>query len=78
MKQSSIDWLVQQLARKHGEFQGLAFYYDHQDEIKRAKAMHKKEIEQSYYDGIVCSMSDQDADMLKLSEQYYNETFNTK
>ena len=35
-------------------------------------------IKRSYYDGIVCSMSDQDTDMLKLSEQYYNETFNTK
>lgn len=38
----------------------------------------QKIIKQSFYDGIVCSISDQDTDMLKLSEQYYNETFNTK
>ena len=35
-------------------------------------------IKRSYYDGIVCSISHQDDDMLKLAEQYYNETFNTK
>lgn len=43
-KQTSIDWLVQQLARKYGEIQGLAFYYDHRDEIRQAKEIHKQEL----------------------------------
>ena len=38
----------------------------------------EKIIKQSFYDGIVCSISHQDDDMLNLAEYYYNETFNTK
>lgn len=71
MKQSSIDWLVQQLARKYGESQALSFYYDHQDEIKRAKEMHKEEMKEMFLAGI--TMTDPD-----MADKYYNETFNTK
>ena len=38
----------------------------------------EKIIKQSYYDGIVCSISHQDDDMLQLSKEYYNETFKAK
>lgn len=72
MKQSSIEWLVENLTMVYPRIQEMRLL------VEKAKEMHKDEIEQSYYDGIVCSMSDQDTDMLKLSEQYYNETFNSK
>lgn len=68
MKQSSIDWLVQQLARKYGEFQALSFYYDHQDEIKRAKEMHKEEMKESYWESLMSRH--------QSFEKYYEETFN--
>ncbi len=55
--------------------------YEHRvilDKIESFLKHEEKIIKQSYYDGIVCSISDQDTDMLTLAEQYYNETFNTK
>jgi 5'-3' exonuclease len=48
------------------------------DKIESFLKYEEKIIKQSYYDGIVCSISDQDDDMLQLSKEYYNETFNTK
>ena len=42
---------------------------------EQAIAIHKKEIERAYYEGIVIVMSKPDDDMLQLSQQYYNETF---
>jgi hypothetical protein len=40
---SAVDWLVEQLARKHNEFQALTFYYDHKEEIEQAKQMEKEQ-----------------------------------
>jgi hypothetical protein len=42
-KQTAVEWLVEQLARKHNEFQALTFYYDHKDEIEQAKQMEKEQ-----------------------------------
>jgi 5'-3' exonuclease len=55
--------------------------YEHRvilDKIESLLEYEEKIIKQSYYDGIVCSISDQDTDMLTLAENYYNETFNPK
>ena len=43
-KQTAVDWLVEQLARKHNEFQALIFYYDHKEEIEQAKQIEKANI----------------------------------
>jgi hypothetical protein len=75
MKQSSIDWAVDQLIEKD-----LLMIYgkplednDLIEIIKQAKAMHKDEIENAYWDGgqWVPTVGSQ-------CEEYYNETFNTK
>ena len=71
MKQSTIEWLYNTL-KSHFEHDG-----DLLEAVKmsfeQAKAMHKEEIENAYWDGgqwVPTSGSQ--------CEEYYNETFNTK
>jgi hypothetical protein len=71
MKQSSIEWIYNNL-KSHFEHDG-----DLLEAVKmsfeQAKAMHKEEIENAYWDGgqwVPTSGSQ--------CEEYYNETFNTK
>jgi len=71
MKQSSIEWLYNNL-KSHFEHDG-----DLLEAVKmsfeQAKAMHKDEIENAYWDGgqwVPASGSQ--------CEEYYNETFNTR
>jgi hypothetical protein len=71
MKQSSIEWIYNNL-KSHFEHDG-----DLLEAVKmsfeQAKAMHKDEIENAYWDGgqwVPTSGSQ--------CEEYYNETFNTK
>ena len=71
MKQSSIDWIYNNL-KSHFEHDG-----DLLEAVKmsfeQAKAMHKEEIENAYWDGgqWVPTVGSQ-------CEEYYNETFNTE
>ena len=71
-QQTAAEWLVEQLARKHKEFQALTFYYDHKEEIEQAKQMEKDHLMMAYNDGRVNAGLKQS----KKSEQYYNETYN--
>jgi hypothetical protein len=71
MKQSSIDWI----------YNNLKLHFEHDGDLleavnmsfEQAKAMHKDEIENAYWDGgqWVPTVGSQ-------CEEYYNETFNTK
>ena len=70
-QQTAAEWLVEQLARKHNEFQALTFYYDHKEEIEQAKQMEKEHLMMAYNDGRVNAGLKQS----KKSEQYYNETY---
>lgn len=73
-KQTAVEWLVEQLARKHNEFQALTFYYDHKDEIEQAKQMEKKQIIDARIDGdenhTFNSMVREE-----YANDYYNETY---
>jgi hypothetical protein len=42
MKQTAVDWLVQELSKK-GDY-GLGFYLEHKDEIIQAKQMEKEQM----------------------------------
>jgi hypothetical protein len=42
MKQTAVDWLVQELSKK-GDY-GLSFYLEHKDEIIQAKEMEKEQM----------------------------------
>lgn len=57
-KQSIIDWLVQKLNDN-----------DELEMIEQAKAMHRKEIENAWLDGVANWDSEKEAD------QYYKEIF---
>ena len=68
MKQSSIEWLIEQL---QAPCRGIPSHI-----IEQAKAMHKEEIMDAHLDAyIYMNMSFRGADR---AEEYYNETFNTK
>ncbi len=69
MKQSSIEWVVSQLEKLIPSGNQLVIGAI----LEQAKAMHKEEIENAYWDGgqwVPTSGSQ--------CEEYYNETFNTK
>ncbi len=67
-QQTAVDWLVEQLARKHNEFQALTFYYDHKEEIEKAKAMEKDHICNAYVEGL--------EGLYMGAEEYYEKTYN--
>ena len=64
---TAIEWLVEQLARKHNEFQALTFYYDHKEEIEQAKAMEKEQICDAYVEGL--------EGLYMGAEEYYEKTY---
>jgi len=70
MKQSSIDWIYNNL-KSHFEHDG-----DLLEAVKmsfeQAKAMHKEEIENAYLEGFNAA-----AGGFHFEDDYYNETFNT-
>jgi len=70
-KQTAVDWLVEQLARKHNEFQALTFYYDHKDEIEQAKQIEKEQMiyfADDYADAVM-------GGCVKRAKQFYNEDY---
>lgn len=71
MKQSSIDWLVQQIEKssKEGDIDFLLWNLK-QNLLVKAKAMHKEEIVDTFMDSSL-NFSEGEAN------KYYNETFNT-
>ncbi len=74
-QQTAVEWLIEQLAKKHNEFQALTFYYDHKDQIEQAKKMEKEQI----IDANIAGMEFIPVDPNKYqqdAEQYYNETYN--
>ena len=68
-QQTAVDWLVEQLARKNNEFQALTFYYDHKEEIEKAKAMEKEQIVNAFEQGIEFAFPTN-------GSYYYNQTYN--
>lgn len=72
-KQSSVEWLFEQIARRQGSIlQTIPFYDDNQDLLQQAKAMHKEEIMQTLNDGKFMVVVPKEN---KSLEQYYNENF---
>jgi hypothetical protein len=66
-KQSSIEWLIE-----HYTFADLTA--ESWEMIRQqAKAMHKEEIAEAYWNG--SDGIEDKTSMLKMGEQYYNETF---
>ena len=77
-KQTAVEWLVEQLARKHNEFQALTFYYDHKDEIEQAKQMEKEQIINAFGEKRqFIGFSDNNTFGIteKTGQEYYNETY---
>ena len=74
-KQSSVEWLFEQIARRQGSIlQTIPFYDDNQDLLQQAKAMHKEEQVNIFKHAQVLMVMDSS----KTAEQYYNETYNNK
>ena len=79
-KQSSIDWLFEQLEEKGGAWENasirrvqISIDVTEYLELKRqAKAMHKEEIIHSHLLGLIHPL---EKEATKQAEDYYNETF---
>jgi hypothetical protein len=68
MKQTAVEWLVEQICGDHTE--------QWQKEIEQAKEMEKEQIINSYRDGRSDQQSDRSSKFYnRMAEQYYNETF---
>ena len=69
-EQTAVDWLFKQLwDEPQDKFTWYAI-------LRQAKAMHKEEIKDAYYNG--GSYEDLTKnEILKIAEQFYNETFNS-
>jgi uncharacterized protein YbaA (DUF1428 family) len=69
MKQTAVEWLMEQICGDHTS--------EWQEQIEQAKAMEKEQIKDSFVecwksnvpDGIECKLD---------AEQYYNETFKSE
>ena len=72
MKQSSIEWMVEQIEKssKEGDIDFLLWNLK-QNLLVKAKAMHKEEIVDTFMDSSL-NFSEGEAN------KYYNETFSTK
>ena len=79
-KQSSVDYLISELQKSKDWHRVLNEVSQMSsaavDIIAQAKAMHKEEIKEAYWNG--SDGIESKTEMLKIGEQYYNETFNTK
>jgi hypothetical protein len=64
MKQTAVEWLIEQL-NKSGFDEVVT-----EEEIKHAKKMEKEQIEESFTEGCFT-----ESWVLKSAEQYYNETY---
>lgn len=67
MKQTAVDWLVEQLNDKYGNDD---FVITHMNKIEIAKQMEKEHIKNAYIHGCM--------DLVKSSEAYYNKQFKNK
>ncbi len=74
MKQTAVEWLIQNLEQQSGSYRGFSnIQTTHEKLIKQAKQIEKDQIETAYQAG--------DGDAYNLeetktwAEQYYNETY---
>ena len=81
-KQSSIQWIVGKLGDLESMFNlgivdNIQYYEEKTKLLDQAKAMHKEEIEQAFYEGNHNSVDyfNMEDFSIKDYEQYYNETF---
>ena len=70
-KQSSVEWLVKELNQKI-DFIPMNRWDEIKEVIEKAKAMHNKEIEKAFDNGVNAYY---DINSPSNWEQYYNETF---
>ena len=75
MKQSSIEWLIENL-HLHNDVYFVT--KNKRDIIKQAKAMHKEELLDTWEDSRIEYMGDDYIGETKSFDDYYNETFNTQ
>lgn len=73
--QSSVDWVIGEILKHQMTYYGTSSMPLRI--IEQAKEMHKKEIEDAYYNG--GSYEDlTKKEILEIAEQFYNETYGDK
>ena len=72
-KQSSVEWLVNHIKNNISDDGEIYINWLYDGTIEKAKAMHKEEIKEAYWNG--SDGIETKTEILKVAEQYYNETF---
>ena len=72
MKQTAIDWLVEQFEVSHSYINEIF-----KESIEQAKEMEKEQIIDAYKEGCFDSILDESTDKVR-SEQYYNEKYKSE
>ena len=67
MKQTALDWFIEQLP--------VRILNQYQNEIIKAKALEKEQICNAYWTGVEGELYER---TFRTSEQYYNETFKSE
>ena len=78
-KQGSVEWFISQLEEKGDAWENVSIrrvnisidVSEYMELKTKAKAMHKEEMKQTYFDGWHRNIGNRDEDF----EQYYNETY---
>lgn len=69
---TAVEWLIEKIAEDYPEIPRA-----YREEYQKAKAMEKKQIENTFADGFVEGVETQKSGkQLLFPEQYYNETYN--
>ena len=73
MKQSSIEWLIEEFYNC-----GFKHIYDADEIINQAKEMHKQEVIDARVSKVSLFNEIEKQEQSNEAEQYYNETYNIK
>jgi hypothetical protein len=74
---TAVEWLVEELAKKHNYFQALIFYHDNNEVIKKAKQMEKDQIEMAHYHNRCIDDQSYDCTMKAFydAQEYYIDNY---
>ena len=81
MKQTAVEWLVDQLKSTRKKYMGFKnIDIDYQEIIKQAKEMEKEQIKNAFVDGADKEemFNNENRAFITDAEQYYNKTFKSE
>jgi hypothetical protein len=73
MKQTAVEWLVEQISYTTTSSEIISYHKDISKLVEEAKEMEKNQMEKTWVAGLYCETGDRQAFI-----DYYNETFKSE